>query len=144
VVGGLSWDYDEKWRAVFIIEGEVGPTSEVESCRGPVSETSDNCVDAAVLGGLRFRPTPHATGGRRPFADVLLGSYWKGSGVDDHEFNSRHFAIEVGTGLEIRWANSIQGVRIAVHVRRVLAGDRDRTQFRLMCAYVIGPRRFTR
>jgi hypothetical protein len=144
LVGAFSWDYDENWWAVPVLEGEVAATGEAEPCQRSSSDASANCVDAAVLGGLRFRQTPHASSGVRPFAHVLLGNYWIGSGTDEQEFISDHFATQVGGGVEVRWAESIQGVRMSVEFRRVFAGARDRNQIRFLCAYVIGPRRFTR
>ena len=143
-VGAFAFDYDEKWRAAWVLEAAAGPTSEAGPCRQSPSDFPDNCVDAAVLGGLRFRPTPHAASGAGYFVNVLVGQYWKGSGTRDHEFTSSHFATQVGGGVEFRWPDSIQGVRVSVDYRHVFAGDRDRSQFRLLGAYVIGPRRFTR
>jgi hypothetical protein len=146
IVGGLSWDYDKNWWGVLVVEGEIGAISEAQPCRGPAADTPDSCLDAAVLGGFRVRRVPHVVSGARPFVHVLFGEYWKGSGLDDpdHEFASSHFAMQLGGGMEIRWPGSFQGVRVSVDVRRVFAGDHDRNQVRLLCAYVIGPRRFVR
>src|SRR5262245_50135385 len=75
-------------RVGLVFEAEVGPTSDIALCGGDAS-TGDapNCSDAAVLIGSRFhffrKPVHHAT---QPFVSLLIGSYWKGSGVDDPEF----------------------------------------------------------
>jgi hypothetical protein len=143
-VAGVSWDYDKYWWAVPIVEGELGPTSEAEPCRRSSGKVPDTCVDAAVLFGIRLRPTPHAFSGVRPFANILLGEYWKGSGRDDEEFVSSHFAMQVGGGIELRWPRSFHGMRVSADVRHVFAGNRDRTQLRFVRTYVIGPRRFIR
>jgi hypothetical protein len=142
VVGALSWDWDEKWRAAFVVEGELGATSEAAPCRVRSADLPENCYDAAVFVGLRFRPVPHVSRGISPFVNVLLGPYWKGSGLEDQEFISRHFALETGLGAEVRWPNSIQGLRVSFDYRRVFVRNAPRNQIRLMCAYVIGPRRF--
>lgn len=141
-IGTLSWDYDKNWWAVPILEAGIGPISDVGACPTPSGESSPNCLDAAVLGGLRFRPTPNIASGVRPFATVLLGTYWKGSSRDDPEYLSDHFAIQAGGGVEIRWAESIQGLRVSLDYRRVSASDRNRNQIQFACSYVIGPRRF--
>ena len=149
VNGSVSFDYDENWWMVGVLEGEILGGSEAASCRSS-SETPDNCYDAADLGGLRFRPRPNNISGFRPFGTLLVGSYWKGSGTnntdddDDQEFASQHFAMQVGSGLEFRWPGSFQGVRMSIDFRRVFAGQRDRNQWRFLGIYVVGPRRFKR
>jgi hypothetical protein len=142
--GGIAWDYDEDWPGVPVVEGEFSVGSEAPPCQGPVEETPDTCVDAALLAGWRFRRRPHTSSGIRPFAQFLIGRYWKGSGLDEPEYASSHFALQAGGGIELRWANSIQGARVSLDVRHAFAGDRDVTQVRLGLWYVIGPRRFTR
>jgi hypothetical protein len=142
VVGALSWDYDQDWWVVPVLEGEFNAFSEAEPCQA--SDAPDTCVDAAVLGGLRFRRAPHVSSGARPFASIVIGTYWKGSGATDRDFVSEHFAVEVGGGVEIRWPRSIQGVRVSLDYRRVFATSGDKNQIRLLGAYVIGPRRFMR
>jgi hypothetical protein len=144
-VGALAWDYDENWLAVFVLEGELGTISEVEPCQPWAADGPDNCYDADVLLGLRFRQTPNASSGMRPFAHALAGEYWKGSGrSDDQWFSSHHFTLQLGGGVEVRWPGSIQGVRVSLDYRRVFAGDQTRNQLRVLGAYVIGPRRFAR
>lgn len=147
-VVALSWDWNENWRGAFVIEGEVGATSDVERCQGSSSNVPSTCYDAALLFGLRFRPVPHASSGLSPFVSVALGEYWKGSGADEHsddpEYSSDHFVMQGGVGLEMRFPGSIQGVRALVDYRHVFAGDSSRNQFRLTCSYVIGPHRFAR
>jgi hypothetical protein len=142
VAGALSWDWDELWRAAFVVEGEFNATSEAEPCRQPSGDLPENCWDAAALAGLRFRRVPHVSAGVTPFVNVLLGAYWKGSGEEDEEFVSSHFALQAGAGAEMRWSNSIQGIRVSLDYRRVFASHGGRNQIRLICAYVIGPRRF--
>jgi len=147
--GGVSFDYDENWWMAGVVEGEYLGGSEAAACRSS-SDTPDYCFDAAVLGGLRFRPRPHNLSGFRPFATLLLGSYWQGSGKnhtdddDDQEFVSQHVAMQVGSGLEFRWPGSFQGIRMSVDFRRVFMGQRDRNQWRVLGIYVVGPRRFKR
>jgi hypothetical protein len=140
IVGAVSWDYDETWWGVFVLEGEFNAPSEPEPCQA--SDAPDSCVDAAVLGGLRFRRAPHASSGTKPFASILLGTYWKGSGAADRDFVSDHFAVQIGGGVEIRWPRSIQGVRLSLDYRRIFERDGDANQLR--GSYVIGPRRFMR
>lgn len=142
IVGAVSWDYDENWWGVLVVEGEFNAYSEAEPCQA--SDAPDSCVDAAVLGGLRLRRAPHASSGMRPFASILLGTYWKGSGATDRDFVSDHFAVQIGGGVEIRWPQSIQGVRLSLDYRRVFERDGDANQLRFLAAYVIGPRRFMR
>lgn len=142
VAGALSWDWDELWRAAFVVEGELGATSEADPCRQRSGDLPENCWDATVLAGLRFRRVPHLSAGIVPFVSVLLGAYWKGSGQEDQEFVSSHFAVQTGAGAEMRWSNSIQGLRVSLDYRRVFASPGGRNQIRLLCAYVIGPRRF--
>lgn len=144
LIGALAWDYDKNWWAVPVLEAEAGPTSDAAPCQTSSGESLSSCVDAAVLGGLRFRPAPNVVSGVRPFASVLLGTYWKGSSQADQDYLSSHFTIQAGGGVEIRWAESIQGLRASVDYRRVFAGSHTRNQLRFVCAYVIGPRRFTR
>jgi hypothetical protein len=141
-VVALSWDWDEMWRAAFIVEGELGATSAAEPCRERSADPPENCYDAMVLAGLRFRRVPHVSSGIRPFVSVLLGQYWKGSGQEDREFISSHLAVQTGVGAEMRWPNSIQGLRVSLDYRHVLAVRSGRNQIRLMFGYVIGPRRF--
>ena len=141
VVGTVAWDYSERWLTTFVIEGEVGALSEAGLCQQTPDDPPDNCMDGAVLAGLRFRRAPHASSGIRPFGTALVGGYWKGSAIEEHEYLSSHLALQLGGGLEFRWAGSIQGARVSLDYRHVFADD-ERNQFRLLCAYVIGPRRF--
>jgi hypothetical protein len=144
LMGSLSWDYSEKWWAVPVLEGEFGPTSDVGACQSAAVGSLENCADAALLVGFRLRPAPNAWSGVRPFASVMVGGYWKGSDANDQDYSSSHPAMQVGGGLEIRWPNSIQGVRLSVDYRHVFAAERSRNQLRVLASYVIGPRRFVR
>ena len=144
VAGGFSWDYDPKSWGVLVMEGELSGASEASPCRAAGDDAPSSCGDGALFGGIRFRPAPHASAGVRPFGQLMLGRYWKGSGTEDEEFVSKHFAMQVGGGAEVRWGGSIHGLRMSIDYRRVFAGDRSRNQVRILCAYVIGPRRFTR
>ena len=141
-VGALVWDYDETWWATPVIEGELGSNTDAAPCQPPNESDADTCLDAAVLGGLRFRRRPADTSGVRPFASAMLGSYWKGSGVEEPEFISNHFAMQFGGGVEFRWPGSIQGIRVMADWRYVFAGHLDRNQMRVLGLYVVGPRRF--
>ena len=141
LVGALSWDYEENAWAVLVVEGEFNGPTESDSCQA--TDAPDSCVDAVVLGGVRFRGVPHVSSGARPFASILLGKYWKGSGGMDRDFASDHFTAQMGSGVEIRWPGSIQGVRLSLDYRRVF-GSNDQNQLRFLGAYVIGPRRFMR
>jgi hypothetical protein len=138
----FSWDYDENSRAALVVEGEALAPSEAEPCRDLPDDAPATCVDAALLGGIRIRRSPHRLSGTRPFAQILAGSYWKGSGVEGRDFSSNHFALQAGGGVEFRWAGSFQGLRMSVDFRHVFAGDRSRNQTRALFAYVLGPRRF--
>jgi hypothetical protein len=142
VVGAVAWDYRETWWTALVIEGEVGGLSEADPCQQAPDDPPGNCFDGAVLAGLRFRRAPHASSGIKPFGSALVGGYWKGSGTEEQEYLSSHMALQLGGGLEFRWAGSIQGVRASIDYRRVFADDGDRNQIRLLCSYVIGPRRF--
>jgi hypothetical protein len=72
----------------------------------------------------------------------MLGAYWKGSGVEEPEYISDHFAMQFGGGVEFRWPGSIQGIRLMADWRYVFAGESDRNQMRVLAMYVVGPRRY--
>lgn len=142
LVGGLSWDYDEGWWAVPVIEGEFNTLTESRRCQ--LDDPPDSCLDAAILAGFRLRPVPHRWSGVRPFAQVMMGQYWKGSGLDDVAYAWQDLAVDVGGGIEIRRAGSFQGVRVTIDYRRVFVAGRSSKQMRFAGMYVIGPRRFAR
>jgi hypothetical protein len=144
LVAQFAWDNVDTWPAVFVFEMELGPNSDVDRCQNSSGDLPWSCTDAALLAGLRFRRTPHNVSGLKPFAIALLGTYYKGSGIDEDDVLSSHFAMQFGGGVEMRFPGSIQGVRVSLDYRHAFAGERDRKQFRLVGAYVIGPRRFTR
>ena len=144
LVAQLAWDYEDESRAVFVLEMEFGPNSDVDRCQPSSDDLPWSCVDTAILLGLRFRPRPHNVSGFSPFASVLYGAYNKGSGIDEDSVLSTHLAMQFGGGVEIRFPGSIQGIRASLDYRHVFAGERDRKQFRFLGAYVIGPRRFKR
>ena len=141
LVGALSWDYEENEWAVLAMEGEYNGSHESNLCQA--TNASASCHDAVFLAGLRFRRVPHVSSGAKPFASILLGKYWRASGATDREFMSDHFAAQLGGGIELRWPESIQGVRLSVDYRRVF-GSSGENQLRFLGAYVIGPRRFIR
>ena len=140
LVAAFSFDYDATSRAVLVMEGELLGLSEAEACRP--NNSPDTCGDAAFLLGLRLRRAPHQFGGAKPFAHVLAGGYWKGSAVEGQWFESDHFAMQVGGGIDFRRTGSFHGFRMSLDYRHVFAGDRDRRQTRVLFAYLLGPRRF--
>lgn len=145
LLAGIAFDDEHSW-AALVVEAGFGPYSDAAPCRLPRTDEDDTCVDATILGGLRFRRPPYSVAGTRPFGQILLGKYWKGSGSgrDDQEFASEHFVMEFGGGVEFRWPGSFQGARLSLDYLRVFAGNADRNELRFLGAYVIGPRRFKR
>ena len=134
--GNDFWPY----RAGFVWEAEVGSTSDVESCQaGASSGGSANCGDAAMLVGLRVHAFRRQARRLMPFGSLMLGSYWNGSGVDDRTFESPHFALQGGGGLDLRRAGSIHGVRLSVDYRRVFSTNANRNQLRFVTSYLLGP-----
>jgi hypothetical protein len=129
---------DDGWELV-LLRGELGPSSDVQPCQSgdPSSEVSADCVDKALFGGVRYRFGRHLNRRPWPFAGVLLGGYWRGSGEDDVP-SSTHFALDVGGGIEMRWRDSIQGFRISTNYRRVFGADRNQIQIQVL--YFLAPR----
>ena len=83
LVGAMGWDWNEQDWAVLVVEAEIAAFSEAEPCRQSPDDFPDNCFDAAVAAGLRFRPPPRTWSGVSYFGSVLAGQYWKGSGTND-------------------------------------------------------------
>jgi hypothetical protein len=131
------WPY----RLGLVWEGELGARSDVEHCqaRSVSSGDSPNCDDAAMLVGLRFDVVRRAAHRVLPFVNLLLGSYWKGSGVEDREFRSEHFTFQGGGGVDLRRRESAHGLRLSLDYRRVVATNANRNQLRFLTAYVLGP-----
>jgi hypothetical protein len=133
------WPYRLGW---VLVEAEGGPRSDLGSCQARDDRSADppNCVDAAVLTGLRFhffhRRSAHRV---LPFVNLLVGSYWKGSGVENDEFASEHVALQAGGGIDLRRAGSAHGLRLAADYRHVFAADASRNQFRFVAAYTLSP-----
>jgi len=129
------------WPSRFglVWEGELGTRSDVESCRDRQSVDSTNCDDAVFQMGTRFHFFRRASRRALPFVNLLLGSYWKGSGAEDHAFLPGSFTYQLGGGLDLRRARSVHGLRLAVDYRQVFAGDQDRNQLRFATLYVLGP-----
>jgi len=133
---------NEYWpsRFGFVFEAEVGPTSELDPCRSDGSSSDPpNCGDAAILGGLRFHVLRRPGHPVLPFVNVLLGSYWKGSGVEDPDFLSSHFAVQGGGGVDLRLKNSPHVVRLSLDYRHVVATGANRNQLRFLTSYVFSP-----
>jgi hypothetical protein len=77
--------------------------------------------------------------GSKPVVHLLLGAYWKGSGVSDRDFESGRFALQVGGGVDLRRTGSVHAVRLSVDYRQVFETDAGRNQLRFLTAYVLGP-----
>ena len=95
--------------------------------------------DAAFLVGLRSHAFRRHTRRVMPFASVLIGGYGKGAGVDDAVFESRHFALQGGGGIDLRRSGSVHGVRLSVDYRRVFSTSADGNQLKFVTSYVLGP-----
>jgi hypothetical protein len=136
-------DGSDRWphRLGFVWEGELGAKSDADPCqeRGAKFADPPNCDDAAVLLGIRFYPLRRSARRVLPFVDVLLGSYWQGSGAEDSAYRSQHFTVQTGGGIDLRRSGSVHGLRLSVDYRRVVAASADRNQIRFVTAYVIGP-----
>jgi hypothetical protein len=134
--GNQYWPY----RLGLVWEAELGSTSD-ESCRADVASPGGaaTCGAAAFLMGLRFHAFRRQTRRLMPFTSLLLGSYWKGSGVDDDLFGSQHFTLQGGGGIDLRRAGSIHGVRLSVDYRRVFSTNPNPNQLRFVTSYLLGP-----
>ncbi len=133
------WPYRLGW---VLVEAELGPRSDLGSCQARDAGPADppNCDDAAVLTGLRFHFFHRKSAHRLlPFVNVLVGSYWKGSGQEDDDFASEHLALQAGGGIDLRRTGSAHGLRLAVDYRHVFAADASRNQFRFVASYTLSP-----
>jgi hypothetical protein len=133
------WPYRLGW---VLLEAEFGPGSDLQSCRTRDAGPADapHCDDAALLTGLRFHFFQRRSAHRvLPFANLLAGSYWKGSGEKDRDFVSEHVALQAGGGIDLRRTGSAHGLRLAFDYRHVFAADASRNQFRFVTAYTLGP-----
>lgn len=131
------WPY----RLGLVWEGEIGATSDTPRCLAPSEGSADppNCEDAAFSMGLRFHFLRRGTRRVLPFTNLLLGSYWKGSGIEDRDFLSQHFTLQGGGGIDLRRTGSAHGLRLSVDYRRVFATNANRNQLRFVTSYVLGP-----
>ena len=141
---GLSFINNE-WPLDFVFEGDFGATiRDAPECQ---LRDTPNCFDASLLVGPRFRLRRGAPQRRvLPFVSTLIGSYWRGSGVEEGSSASAHFAAQVGGGVDFHRPESIQGVRLAVDYRRVVAYGRGAPGFnqaRVSVAYVLSERTVT-
>ena len=139
---GLSFISSE-WPLDFVFEGDFGATmKDAPECR--LDQETPNCFDASLLVGPRFRLV-RGDPQRRvlPFVNTLMGSYWKGSGLRDDSSASAHFALQFGSKVDVHRPESIQGLRLAVDYRRVLAYGQiapGLNQVRFSAAYVLNER----
>ena len=119
----------------------LGPWSNALPCPNENVSVADseNCIDAYVLFGPRFRPFPQSDRLWRPFVQFLLGAYWSGSGQrGDREFLDRNFAIQAGGGVDLRRPTSNHGLRLSVDYRRVFAEELGQHQLQFVVSYFLG------
>jgi len=137
--GNAYWPY----RLGLVFEGELGPTSDAAPCqvREPQSAEPQNCEDAAALVGIRFHFYRRAQRQRLPFVNFLFGSYWRGSGVGEDDYESARYMLEAGGGIDLRRGHSVNGLRVSLDYRHVFGSDGARDQLRFLVAYVLGPPR---
>lgn len=121
------------------IELGLGPTSDVSRCQdtGRLAPP-ETCLDAYVLAGPRFRPLRDSDRLWRPFVHLLVGAYWKGTGLKNPDLLPGNFALQSGGGIDIRWPESIHGLRLAGDYRRVFAGEQGRHQLQFVASYFVG------
>jgi len=117
---GTGTDY-WPYRLGIVWEAELGPRSDLEPCRGGGGSSADTCLDAALLVGLRFHVVRRTAHRVLPFVNLLLGSYWNGSGVEDPGFLSAHFTFQAGGGVDLHRRKSAHGLRFSFDYRRVVA-----------------------
>ena len=131
------WPY----RLGLVWEGEIGATSDTPECLAPSDVSADppNCEDAAFSMGVRFHFLRRGARRVLPFTNLLLGSYWKGSGIEGRAFLSQHFTLQGGGGIDLRRTGSAHGLRLSVDYRRVFATNANRNQLRFVTSYVLGP-----
>jgi hypothetical protein len=138
VEAGDYWPY----RLGLVFEAESSEISDAEPCRArddaQLAEPP-NCWDDAILAGVRFNFVRRQGRQVLPFVHLLLGAYWKGSGVSDLDFESGRFALQVGGGVDLRRTGSVHAVRLSVDYRHVFETDAGRNQLRFLTAYVLGP-----
>jgi hypothetical protein len=135
--GNDYWPY----RLGLLFEGELGAMSDAGPCQARDAQFADppNCEDAALLVGTRFHLLRRSARRVLPFVNGLLGSYWTGSGAEDHEYQSQHLTVQAGGGIDLRRARSVHGLRLSVDYRRVFASSANRNQLRFVTSYVLGP-----
>jgi hypothetical protein len=138
---GLSKAYVRDQWVDPALEMGLGPWSNALPCRDenlPVAD-AENCLDAYVLFGPRFRPIPQSDRLWRPFVQFLLGGYWSGTGQrGDHEFLDSNLAIQAGGGVDLRRPTSNHGLRLSADYRRVFAEEQGRHQLQFVVSYFLG------
>lgn len=124
----------------------LGPTSDEARCQGQDERLggSETCADLYFLAGPRFRPLRESDRVWRPFVDLLMGGYWKGTGTKDDYYLPANFALQTGGGIDFRRPESIHGLRLSGNYRRVFADERGRHQLRIVVSYFVGWRGETR
>lgn len=136
---------DRTWPLDVVVEGDAGgTTSDDAECR--LKEHSENCFDASLLFGPRFRlvrgrPDRHVL----PFVNTFIGTYWKGSGAPDGSMESR-FAVQLGGGIDLHRSESIQALRVTLDYRHVAGYGRVPVAFnqgRFAILYVLNERALT-
>jgi hypothetical protein len=123
------------------LEIGLGPTSDEALCqRTDPLAPPDTCVDAYLLIGPRFRPIRASDRPYRPFVQLLIGGYWKGTGLKEPDLNPVNTALQVGGGIDIRRPESIHGLRLSGDYRHVFAdgGRSERDQLQLLASYFVG------
>ena len=136
----VSLAFFDLGRFGLISEYEFGSASDSEPCqaRGVRPANAPHCHDAAALFGAEFYFHRRPARTVLPFVNLQVGSYWKGSGVEDSRFVSEHFALQPAGGVELRRADADHGVRLSLAYRRVFATGAPRNQLRFAVAYVLG------
>lgn len=121
------------------LEIGLAPTSDEAPCQaeGPLA-APETCADFYVLTGPRFRPLRESLRLWRPFIHLLVGGYWKGTGLKDPETLPATFALQTGGGVDLRRPTSIHGVRFSGDYRRVFANGDGRHQVQLLVSYFVG------
>jgi len=122
------------------LEMGLGPWSNEALCQdqdGALAHT-DNCLDAYIVFGPRFRPLRKSHRLWRPFVHFLLGAYWTGTGLRESEFLSSNIALQAGGGIDLRRPTSIHGLRLSTDYRRVFAGEQGRHQVQFFVSYFVG------
>jgi hypothetical protein len=127
---------DDPWELI-LLEGEIGPTTNIEACHQP--EEPPNCLDSALFGGVRYRFRRRMEQRPWPFLNAQAGAYWLGTGLPDPQYASAHFSLQGGGGLEFRWPDTIQALRVSADFRHVFGLGQN--QVRVLALYMLTPKR---